>query len=129
MKILYFKVNPGGNTTAIVKGEFNKKIKVLITKKIITDDPTVEQVGFWIAAKNPRCVARLDMSGGEFCGNALRAFGPVLLCKKKQSIFLVESSGTKEIIKISATSKIAAITLPLDGMDYKNHICLFSRYL
>jgi diaminopimelate epimerase len=43
----------------------------------LLDDPSLkaEQVGFVIPPSRPAQVWRLEMMGGEFCGNAARSFG------------------------------------------------------
>ena len=123
MKILYFKVNPGGNTTAIIKGRFSKKTKLFITKKILEKDSAIEQVGFWTTPRNKNADARLEMSGGEFCGNALRALGAVIFLQNKKSLLFFESSGTGEIVQINVSNKTSAITLSLEDFEYQNSVC------
>jgi diaminopimelate epimerase len=107
----YHKINPGGNTTALVKGTYTKKQQLKINTMIMKSDSSIEQVGFWRSSKNPKLDGCLEMAGGEFCGNALRAFGVVLSATIKKNTFAVKSSGTKELIKITATTTRSSIAL------------------
>jgi diaminopimelate epimerase len=49
-----------------------------------------EQVGFVIAPKTPRGLWRLEMMGGEFCGNAARSFG----------LFVARTQGCSGVVDI-----------------------------
>lgn len=121
MKIKFYKVNPGGNITAIVEGKFTKKIKLKITKEILKNDLTIEQVGFWTNVKNKKIDARLEMAGGEFCGNALRSLGTILASRNKSSLCFIKSSGLK--IKLKSSAKFSSISLDLNLLKYKNNVC------
>jgi diaminopimelate epimerase len=71
----------GGNATAIVFGEkINRDKYYLINNDIQNKNPEVEQVGF-LEEKNG--LPFLQMAGGEFCGNATRAFA----CFLKEQTF------------------------------------------
>lgn len=60
---------PGGNTTAIVEGIPSSQLeRRRINDVIMKQYPKVEQVGFL-----DRSLPRLQMAGGEFCGNATRS--------------------------------------------------------
>ncbi|MDO8610569.1 MAG: hypothetical protein Q7R95_08540, partial [bacterium] len=107
MKLNYFIINPGGNITAIVLGKFTKKIKLKITKSILENNSTIEQVGFWINTKNKNFDAKLEMAGGEFCGNALRSLGAILARDKKINSFLIKSSSVKLPIKLDSSTKFS----------------------
>lgn len=83
MNISYKIFNPAGNITALVLGdEYNLEQKKLINKKIMEQEPEVEQVGFI----SQKC-KRLTMTGGEFCGNATRC-ATLYYIKKQQTIEL-----------------------------------------
>lgn len=67
--IKYIKFTPGGNNTALViNNDYSKPEKKIINDYILGFDKSIEQVGF--ISKNEY---RLDMAGGEFCGNATRS--------------------------------------------------------
>lgn len=65
-------VDPAGNMTAIVRGEFGNEKRVELAKQILQQEKA-EQVGFEVPPVNGGD-CRLEMMGGEFCGNAVRAF-------------------------------------------------------
>lgn len=123
MKLKYYIINPGGNITAIVRGGFTKKIKLKIAKNILVSKPSIEQVGFWVNVKNKNSDARLEMAGGEFCGNALRSLGALLAYYKKKNLYLIESSSVKNIIKLKSSTRLSTIALKLNSLKYKNSIC------
>lgn len=67
--IKYIKFTPGGNNTALVINDnYKKDEKLIINDYILGFDKSIEQVGF--ISKDEY---RLDMAGGEFCGNATRS--------------------------------------------------------
>ncbi|MDO4996505.1 MAG: hypothetical protein Q4E69_04935, partial [Bacilli bacterium] len=68
-EIKYIKFTPAGNNTALVINDnYKNNEKKLINDYILGFDKSIEQVGF--ISKNEY---RLDMAGGEFCGNATRS--------------------------------------------------------
>ncbi len=108
MKIDFAYVNPGGNPTVLVLTPVKRAEQVKIAKGIMGKVPTCEQVGFIERAANPKAELRLQMMGGEFCGNALRAVAAWLVDSKEKVLpkdtykFLIETSGTDKLISISA---------------------------
>ncbi len=91
-EIKYKILNPGGNKTALVKGnEYTDYQKRLINKMIMERNPQVEQVGF-LSNK----IKRLEMAGGEFCMNATRC-----------AIYEYSKENREEVeISVSGTNKI-----------------------
>ncbi|MBL7574450.1 Diaminopimelate epimerase [Peptoniphilus asaccharolyticus DSM 20463] len=70
----YFRANPAGNITGYVITPVYPGYRRAYAKEIIKRDPSVEQVGF-ISPSYDGAPLRMDMMGGEFCGNATRAYG------------------------------------------------------
>lgn len=69
-KVKYQKYFPGGNGTALIIGnDYSEDEKKTINDKILSEDRTIEQVGFLTTKGQPE----LQMAGGEFCGNATRS--------------------------------------------------------
>ncbi len=68
LKISYLR--PSGNDTALVEGLFDKERRIEINNMILKERSDIEQVGFY---KVQGQQLRLEMAGGEFCGNALRS--------------------------------------------------------
>lgn len=71
MKIKVFKA-AGGNQTAIIScSDVTREKYSELNKDLQNDYREIEQVGFW---EEKDGVPFLQMAGGEFCGNATRAF-------------------------------------------------------
>ncbi len=80
MKINYIKANASGNTTAIVTDKFERSEYAKIAAALIANEALgIEQVGFVEKPENKTSRSRLQMMGGEFCGNASRSFGAMLV--------------------------------------------------
>ncbi|MDR2159343.1 MAG: hypothetical protein LBP23_04665 [Treponema sp.] len=66
--------DPAGNITVFVLGEVRDRDRVV--RRIMADgDLRAEQAGFVVPPASPAGYWRLEMMGGEFCGNAARSFG------------------------------------------------------
>lgn len=123
MKIKFYRVDPGGNITAIVRGIFSKKERIKISKAILKSDRKIEQVGFWIGPKKKKAEVRLEMMGGEFCGNGTRSLAYVVWKENKlPKNFLIESSGLKKEIKVTVKPRFSKIEIPVNSFStpYKN---------
>ena len=72
------KCSPSGNITSLVFTPVERKFHARISQEIMRSQPDVEQVGFIESADDPTALGRLQMMGGEFCGNAASAFFYVL---------------------------------------------------
>src|SRR5579885_2405715 len=102
MKIKYAYVNPGGNETVLVLSKVKRKEQVKIAQLFLKNwSFRCEQVGFLEKPKNSTAAIRLQMMGGEFCANGLRATAAYLASLKQNKDadnFLLESSGTDRLI-------------------------------
>ncbi|EKD62464.1 MAG: hypothetical protein ACD_52C00159G0003 [uncultured bacterium] len=95
-------LSPGGNDTALVEPfVVNKRLKKIINDKIMKMFPNVEQVGFVDSKK-----LRIEMAGGEFCGNALRSAAYYFL-KGKPGKLEIQASGVKN--RLSAGVKSSSV--------------------
>lgn len=70
MKLDYTIWDPTKNITLLVSTPVPRGEQPGVAAKLMTARPLVEQVGFLEAASLPGAVLRLQMMGGEFCGNA-----------------------------------------------------------
>lgn len=95
-------LRPGGNNTALIEGivpiELRKKINTIVMSKY----PDVEQVGFYDCNKETSKI-RLEMAGGEFCGNATRALAYLLLNGKPGEV-AINVSGTDQLLQAGINS-------------------------
>ena len=82
MNVRYVKMNPSGNTTVFVLDPVPADKRAAVVDAIMSHTgPGAEQVGFITAAPEEAAGWRMDMAGGEFCGNATRSFAAWLqLC-------------------------------------------------
>ncbi|MDF2676787.1 MAG: hypothetical protein K0Q97_1097 [Bacillota bacterium] len=101
--------NPAGNITAIVLNENVKKENYIeIANKLMElKQYNIEQVGF---VKKPQMGGelRLEMMGGEFCGNATRSFGLYLAQLKGElddEKIAVEISGCSDLVFVETNLK------------------------
>ncbi len=69
MEYSYYKIDPTGNITAIVETPTERSEQSRIAGLIMAADTTIEQVGF-LEKPQGEAFVRLQMMGGEFCGNA-----------------------------------------------------------
>ena len=75
MKLRIIMADPAGNRTAIVRTPVPADQRAQIAAKILQiNDLRAEQVGFETSALMGG-TGRLEMMGGEFCGNAARSYG------------------------------------------------------
>lgn len=89
-KYKYVVYKPGGNNTALVECMITDPVlKKTVNDLIMAKNPTVEQVGFIDQEQ-----LRLEMAGGEFCGNATRCAAFTFLKEKAGSI-LIKTSGVR----------------------------------
>jgi diaminopimelate epimerase len=87
-------LNPGGNITALINGiPAGRWRRRQINDAVMKNFQNVEQVGFF----DPAAV-RLEMAGGEFCGNATRC-AAYLTLKGKPGKTDISVSGTKQILR------------------------------
>lgn len=67
----YVRFDPTGNITLLVTDPVPRHLQPQIAARIMQPDGIpCEQVGFLESAENRQAAARLQMMGGEFCGNA-----------------------------------------------------------
>ena len=101
MKFTVVMADPAGNRTAIVRSGVPKSERAKVAAAIMADPALrAEQVGFETRPLYGKSLGRLEMAGGEFCGNAARSFG-YLLCKEKEIDHCkIEMSGTREQLEV-----------------------------
>ncbi len=98
---------PNGNTTALIINPTDKlleKNKIVLQEEIRQYYPNVEQCGFVFQylGRQPK-IGRLEMFGGEFCGNAARSAIKALQTWNVQ-VGTIEVSGTGKPLSFSIQS-------------------------
>lgn len=103
MKANVVIANPAGNITAFVLDDVAQEAYISVSQKIMAVEALgVEQVGFVKPPKNGGLL-RLEMMGGEFCGNATRSMG--MLAAKQRGMqgrctIGIECSGAQEVLPV-----------------------------
>ncbi|WP_142927232.1 hypothetical protein [Bacillus sp. PK3_68] len=97
MKLDFIKASPSQNITALITNYVAPAHYAAIANTIMGYEYlNAEQVGFIVSPKRDDSVLRLEMSGGEFCGNAILSAAAYCLYKglSTETRFLLESSGS-----------------------------------
>ena len=123
MKVDYYKITPGGNGTVLVTTPVPATKRKSVAKKILLKEKKMEQVGFVVSPKNTKASARLEMAGGEFCGNALRALGVLAEKETGTNKILLETSTSDTPLIVTVGAETSTVTLPLSFFSQRNNIC------
>ena len=76
MRIRYLPADPAGNLTGFVLSPVFPGERAALAARLMAACPEgFDQIGYVDEASLDAPLPRLDMMGGEFCGNAARAFG------------------------------------------------------
>lgn len=112
-------VYPSGNTTAVIFDRLPHIDRKQLNTQIINtwqqqypSLPQVEQCCFITPPRSPKALARVEMFGGEFCGNATRS-AIWLITKGCNSKGKVEVSGVKKPLAFSVTNNNVSVEMPL----------------
>ena len=121
MRIKVRVADPAGNITIFVTTPVEREKYPFIARQLLArEDLKGEQVGF--IERKARGGFRMEMMGGEFCGNASRSFG-YLQCQqagKERQELEVDVSGSRSLLKVTADIKAGTsrIDMPLPkGME------------
>ncbi len=102
MQISAYLANPGGNITLLVLNVVPSEVRADLAKRLMAlPGLAIEQVGY---VTDPVCGGdtRLEMMGGELCGNATRSLGYLEGCLrgKRARTLRVECSGMSEPLTV-----------------------------
>lgn len=82
MKLKVLRADPAGNITLFVLDPVPKGDRAALAARLMAlHGSDVEQIGF-VCSPLHDTAGRLEMAGGEFCGNAARAFGMLLASRQ-----------------------------------------------
>ncbi|MFZ7101168.1 MAG: hypothetical protein ACOWWO_00725 [Peptococcaceae bacterium] len=96
MKLNFVKISPAQNLTVLITDYVDPACYPEIAKVVMSYEYlNAEQVGFIVPPQTSQACLRLEMSGGEFCGNGVLAAAALGLYKGicPEGGFLLESSG------------------------------------
>lgn len=119
MKIRYIPADPAGNLTGFVLTAVPEQARAQVALAMMARcEEGFEQIGFIDEASMEKELPRMDMMGGEFCGNATRAFA--LLCARRRGLdqgdMYVSVSGAQKPVFVhydsGANEAYAQVPLP-----------------
>lgn len=106
MKLNFIKANPTENMTIFVLDPLPRSNYSDVANKLMNyNSLCAEQVGFFEKPTIAGSCARLHMMGGEFCGNASRAFAAIMV-QKKTTTFRKEGDNFIVPIEVSGNEGI-----------------------
>lgn len=105
MYLRYAKFDPNGNVTILVLDEVPRERQARVAEQMMRNvDLQAEQVGFLEKPQGSGARVRLQMMGGEFCGNATMSVAAWLAQQDgvaQQRRYLLEVSGAEQAIDCS----------------------------
>lgn len=112
MTIDHYRIDPTGNITLVVETPVPRALQGRVATTLMAADPSAEQVGFLEKPQDASAKARLQMMGGEFCGNA--SISAAALLAQKDGIagstrLRLEVSGAEKPLDISISRKDDAL--------------------
>lgn len=107
MKLRFVKANPSGNTTIFLLDEVPREQRAAVAAAAMADGCAgAEQVGFILPDPAQESGYRMEMAGGEFCGNASRSFAAWLqLCPEGGEPHDFSPAETDRVIRVSGADQ------------------------
>jgi len=112
-------VSPSGNTTAVVFDQVSDTDRAVLNNRVMQgwktarpDLPEVEQCCTVTTPQDPTATGRVEMFGGEFCGNAARS-AIWLLTGGKNYIGLIEVSGVDSPLTFKVRNGAVRLEMPV----------------
>lgn len=143
MKLNFIKVNPTENMTVLILDTLPRASYASVAKKIMGYNHIfAEQVGFIEQPETPQAggYARLQMMGGEFCGNATRALaatlayrGHLMTTENASQVLSLEVSGAAAMVncRVEKTAEEhifrVAIEMPLASCLVKQKLTVAGK--
>ncbi|MDL2271611.1 hypothetical protein LJC23_01080 [Desulfovibrio sp. OttesenSCG-928-I05] len=148
MDIRFVKMSPTQNMTILVENPVPRELHHQVASALMGyDNVFAEQVGYIEPAADPRAWGRLQMMGGEFCGNATMCLAALLVMDKAAAPsgrpgeagtggtievplevsgadglvsvdVTLQATGARCSLEMPAPESVESHTLTLDGHDY-----------
>ncbi len=116
MELNVLRANPAGNITLFVLDPVPIGGRAGLASRLMAlPGSDVEQVGF-VCPPASGCAGRMEMAGGEFCGNAARAFGMLMaqrLGGLPQVLVEVSGCGAPVTVDVDLSAGTARAQMPL----------------
>lgn len=111
MEVNFVKLSPTQNMTLLITSPVDRKDHAECASQLMRYESVhAEQTGFVEKPRNEKAAARLQMAGGEFCGNAAMALAALIARDKKlmrngTHSLLLEVSGHSALVECLITPK------------------------
>ena len=103
MELEFIKLSPLGNTTVFLRGDVGtREHAALLCEAMDYNHLAAEQAGFLVAPHTEEALLRIEMAGGEFCGNATLSAAALAAAEGAEPPFFVECSGAPEPLRAEA---------------------------
>ena len=116
MKLRLIMADPAGNRTALVLTRVPREDYAPLAAELLArEELRAEQVGYCLPPSREGSAGRLEMMGGEFCGNAARSFGLLLARERgggRQKV-PVEVSGCPRLLPVEADPEAGLAESPM----------------
>ncbi|MBR1553033.1 MAG: diaminopimelate epimerase [Schwartzia sp.] len=107
MELRFVKASPCRNTTVFVEDVVPPVARAEVARLAMGAEVlAAEQVGFLVPPLSADSALRVEMAGGEFCGNASLALGALAVARglrEPEAPFLVECSGAEHPLRVSVS--------------------------
>jgi len=110
---------PSGNTTAVVFDSLPNTNRKNVNEQIMQawkreqpGQPEIEQCCCVLPPRNPAAIARVEMFGGEFCGNATRS-AVWLATDGRDCAGRIEVSGVDRLLEFVVKDGVVSVEMPL----------------
>lgn len=117
MRIRLFRADPAGNMTGFVLSPVPAQERAGLAARLMAGDASLEQVAFVDEASLNGPLPRMDMMGGEFCGNATRSFALYAAGRRargEQTLRVCVSGAEKPVgVQLDAARGLAYADMPL----------------
>ena len=118
MKLHFVKINPVENMTIFVLDQLPRKDHITISNRLMDySNLHAEQVGFIESSKNHTDLIRLQMMGGEFCGNATRSLAAFMVHSQHPEI---EKIGSKFMVPLEVSGIDEVINCEVEPLEKTN---------
>ena len=121
MDVRFIKLSPTENITLLVPDEVPRELQGGIASRLMRwDGVAAEQVGYIEKPTMPGARARLQMMGGEFCGNAAMSLGAVLAREDG----LPEGEEREYVLEVSGSDSLVACRIARVGNGYRGSVAM-----
>lgn len=121
MEISFIKTSPTQNVTVLVTTPVPRSEQPALAAKLLACDSVGgEQAGFIEPAKLPGARLRLQMMGGEFCGNATMSLGAWIARQDG----LPDGGRVRYALEVSGTEGLAECRVERVGSAYRGTVCM-----